>query len=139
MTSPFAGPSVSRRRLLAAGAGACLGVALLHETSLRQADASITPGTLPAEPLEIGQEPQFVFDLHTVDCTWHLREKQEPMRRVFHTCKKHGDAPLLTGDQPSHFWVVRDADTGLFRMWYQLNHKVPHPDAERQGQSTYET
>lgn len=139
MTSPFAGPSVSRRRLLAAGAGACLGVALLHETPLRQADASITPGTLPAEPLEIGQEPQFVFDLHTVDCTWHLREKQEPMRRVFHTCKKHGDGPLLTGDQPSHFWVVRDADTGLFRMWYQLNHKVAYPGGRQQGQSMYET
>ncbi len=139
MTRPGDSPQLSRRQLLQAGAISCLGAATLGGVRPQRARGSITPGTLPAEPMEIGREPQFVFDLHTVDCTWSLREKQEPIRRVFHACKKHGDRPLLTGDQPSHFWVVRDADTGLFRLWYQLNHEVEYPQGRQKGQNVFET
>ena len=45
--------------------------------SLRAAGA-----TVPAEPLEIGHEPQFVLDLHVVDTTWGLKPKGEPVKRV---------------------------------------------------------
>src|SRR5688572_9997059 len=113
---------LTRRRFLQSGATGIAGAAALPLVAPRASSASVTPGVLPTELLAIGHEPQFVFDLHTVDCTWGIQEKKEPVKRVFHGCRKHGDKPLLTGDQPSHFWVARDADTGLFRMWYQLNH-----------------
>ena len=35
---------------------------------------------------------------------------------------KHPANPLITGDDPSHLWVLREAD-GTFRMWYQANVK----------------
>ena len=37
-------------------------------------------GELTSEPLEIGHEPQFVFDLHVVDTTWGLKPKGEPVK-----------------------------------------------------------
>jgi len=77
-------------------------------------------GVVPAEPLEIGREPQFVFDLYVVDTTWGLKPKGEPVKRVLHQPKKHAANPLITGDDPSHLWVVRE-DDGRFRMWYQAN------------------
>jgi hypothetical protein len=77
---------------------------------------------LPKEPLEIGHEPQFVFDLHVVDTTFALKLKGEPVRRVSHQAVKHAANPLITGDDPSHLWVVRE-DDGKFRMWYQANVK----------------
>lgn len=80
-------------------------------------------GALPEEPLEIAHEPQFVFDLHVVDTTWGLRPKGEPVLRVVHQATKHVGNPLITGDDPSHLWVVREAD-GKFRMWYQANVKA---------------
>jgi hypothetical protein len=129
---------ISRREALKAGvAGACGAAASLAVTPGR-AEAGIVPGSLPHTPLEIGREPQFLFDLHTVDCTWSLREKQAPVRRVFHSCKRHGDAPLLTGDDPSHFWVVRD-DDGKFRLWYQLNRRVHYPEGRQPGQAAFES
>ncbi len=76
----------------------------------------------PAEPVEIGHEPQFVHDLHIVDTTWGLKPKGEPVRRVMHPAKKHPANPLITGDDPSHLWAVREGD-GRFRMWYQANVK----------------
>jgi hypothetical protein len=78
--------------------------------------------TPPPEPLEIGHEPQFVFDLHVVDTTWGLKSKGEPVKRVSHQAVKHAANPLITGDDPSHLWVVRE-DDGKFRMWYQANVK----------------
>ena len=78
---------------------------------------------LPTEPLEIGNEPQFVFDLHVVDTTWSLKLKGEPMKRVSHQAVKHPSNPLITGDDPSHLWVLRESD-GKFRMWYQANVKA---------------
>ena len=74
----------------------------------------------PKEPIEIGHEPQFVFDLHVVDTTWALKLKGEPVKRVSHQAVKHAANPLITGDNPSHLWVLRESD-GRFRMWYQAN------------------
>ena len=81
---------------------------------------SLAMGALPHEPLEIGHVPQFVFDLHVVDTTWGLKSKGEPVKRVLHQPVKHPANPLITGDDPSHLWVQREAG-GLFRMWYQAN------------------
>ncbi len=79
-------------------------------------------GFLPTEPVEIGTEPQFVFDLYVVDTTWGLKPKGEPVKRVLHQPKKHPSNPLITGDDPSHLWVLRESDS-KFRMWYQANVK----------------
>ncbi len=78
--------------------------------------------TIPPEPIEIGHEPQFVFDLYNVDTAWGLKSKGEPVKRVLHQPKKHAANPLITGDDPSHLWVLRESD-GKFRMWYQANVK----------------
>lgn len=90
----------------------CLGVAV-----------SLAPGALPPEPIDIGHEPQFVLDQHVVDLTWAMKLKGEPVRRVSHQAVKHAGNPLITGDDPSHLWVVREGD-GRFRMWYQANVKT---------------
>ncbi|WP_395749193.1 hypothetical protein [Prosthecobacter sp.] len=79
-------------------------------------------GALPHEPIEIGHTPQFVLDLQVVDSTWGLKSKGEPVTRVLHQAKKHAGNPLITEDDPSHLWVLRE-DDGLFRMWYQANVK----------------
>src|SRR6188768_3402383 len=76
----------------------------------------------PHEPVEIGHESQFVCDLHIVDTTWGLRSKGEPVLRMSHQAVKHAANPLITGDDPSHLWVIREADD-RFRMWYQANVK----------------
>jgi hypothetical protein len=85
---------------------------------------SVACASPPREPIEIGHEPQFVCDQHIVDATWGLRPKGEPVRRVSHQAIKHPSDPLITGDDPSHLWVLREPD-GQFRMWYQANVKVP--------------
>lgn len=90
---------------------------------------------LPTEPMEIGTEPQFVFDLFVVDTTWGLKLKGEPVKRFLHQPKKHPANPLITGDDPSHLWVLRETN-GLFRMWYQAN--VKNPDADK-GRELYRT
>lgn len=76
----------------------------------------------PREPIEIGHESQFVLDMHVVDTTWGLKPKGEPVKRVLHQAKKHPANPIITGDDPSHLCVLREAD-GTFRMWYQANVK----------------
>ncbi len=86
------------------------------------AACSIAAARPPQEPIAIGHEPQFVLDLHVVDTTWGLKPKGDPVTRVLHQATKHPGNPLITGDDPSHLWVLRDAD-GTFRMWYQANVK----------------
>ncbi|MEP6669808.1 MAG: hypothetical protein ABJF10_11680 [Chthoniobacter sp.] len=83
---------------------------------------SASGGTVPPEPVEIGHESQFVHDLYIVDTTWGLKPKGEPVKRVLHQPTKHSANPLITGDDPSHLWVLRE-DDGRFRMWYQANVK----------------
>jgi hypothetical protein len=121
---------------LKAGALGLLGAGFPPAMPAARADVSV--GKLPDEPLEIDQEPQFLFDLHVVDSTWALEEKKEPVRRVLGRCQKHPANPLLTGDHPSHLWVVRDEDN-LFRMWYQLNERIKYEQPRQKGQPHYRT
>jgi hypothetical protein len=138
MTSEDSRHSVTRRDVVKAGTRALLGCAL-GGLLPRQAAADLTAGVLPDEPLDIGREPQFLFDLYAVDSTWGLHEKQELVRRVAHTCRKHAANPVWPIDYsnpPSHFWAVRDED-GLFRIWYQLNQRIHFPQGRQKGQMPY--
>lgn len=90
-------------------------------------------GGPPPEPIEIGYEPQFVCDLHVVDTTWGLKPKGEPVKRMLHQARKHPGNPLITGDDPSHLWALREGD-GRFRMWYQANVKIA---GEERGKDLY--
>lgn len=69
--------------------------------------------------------------------TWPLKEKQEPVKRVFHSPKKHPANPLWSGDQPSNLWVARDDQEGLFRMWYQANIPIAG-SSDGDGQPDYQ-
>lgn len=74
--------------------------------------------SLPEEPLNIGTQPQFVFDLHTIDNHWALRYKREAVQRVFHQPKKFPGNPVIAGEG-GYATVHRDKNSGRFRMWYQ--------------------
>ncbi len=86
---------------------------------------------IPQEPIEIGHEPQFLFDNYVVDNHWAIKYKREAVQRVFHQAKKHEANPIMTGDQPSYAWVVRDEQSGVFRMYYQANFRNSVPDDEK--------
>ncbi len=78
-------------------------------------------GTLPQEPISIGHEPQFVFDLHVVDNHWPLKRNSEVVRMRFHQPHKHPANPLLSGrDRGGYVYTLRDVD-GKFRMYYQAS------------------
>ncbi|MBL9083481.1 MAG: hypothetical protein JNK76_16815 [Planctomycetales bacterium] len=76
---------------------------------------------LPAEPLAIGTEPQFVFDRHVIDNQWAVKYKSQRLERVFHQPKKHDGNPLIAGEG-NHVQVRRRAD-GLYQMWYDLDNR----------------
>lgn len=78
----------------------------------------------PAEPLEIGTAPQFVFDTYVIDNHWALKYKRQAVTRAFHQPIKFAGNPLLPGEDASYLWVVRDEESGLFRMWYQDNIRI---------------
>ncbi|MDP6443593.1 MAG: hypothetical protein QGG36_19095 [Pirellulaceae bacterium] len=73
---------------------------------------------LPVEPIDIGAEPQFVFDNFIVDNHWALKYKRESVGRVFHQPKKFAGNPVIAGEG-GYTTVIRDTEAGLFRMWYQ--------------------
>ncbi len=73
---------------------------------------------LPTEPVQIGTTPQFVFDNFVVDNHWAIKYKQESVQRVFHQPKKFVGNPVLPG-HGGYTTVIRDEESGLFRMWYQ--------------------
>jgi len=98
-----------------------LACALLTATGPVAQRHAIAQGSMPVEPLEIGTNPQWLFDDWTVDNHWAIKYKTQAVERVFHTAEKHPASPIMTGDQPSYVWVVRDSKDGLFRMWYQAN------------------
>jgi hypothetical protein len=79
--------------------------------------SAITP---PAEPMEIGTVPQFFIDDHVVDNRWSFKMKTEEVVRAFHQPVKHAGNPLIVGGcgYPS---VMHEADTGLFKLWYQTH------------------
>jgi hypothetical protein len=82
MRSNAPGHPLSRRDLLKAGPAALLGLGLSPSSLAPDAAAvDLGPGVLPQEPLDIGETPQFLFDLYTVDSTWGLHEKQDLVRR----------------------------------------------------------
>lgn len=91
---------------------------------------------LPKEPIEIGFEPQFLFDNHIVDNHLATKYKRQDVSRVFHPAEKHPDNPILPGDNPSHLWVVRDSDSGLFRLYYQANYRVDTRQTADENQET---
>lgn len=76
--------------------------------------------SIPAEPVEIGATPQLFLDNFIVDNTWTLRYKQQHINRVFHAPRKHPANPLLKV-QGGYVCVARDAEAGLFHMWYQTH------------------
>jgi len=94
---------------------------------------------LPREPVEIGYAPQFLFDNHIVENHWAIKYKRQVVSRVFHPPQKHPENPILQGDQPSHLWVVRDQESGLFRMYYQANYRVRAPQTGDENQETLPT
>ncbi len=95
--------------------------------------ASQAVAQIPQEPVEIGFEPQFVFDNWIIDNHWAIRYKRQAVRRVFHQAQKHPANPLMSEDQPSFLWVARDPDDGLFRMYYQANFPVTETAGEDQN------
>lgn len=81
--------------------------------------SSLSAGdVLPSEPVEIGTDPQFVFDNYVIDNHWALKYKRQAVRRVLHPPEKYKGNPVIVGDG-GYVCVARDPQTGLFRMWYQ--------------------
>jgi hypothetical protein len=77
-------------------------------------------GFLPDEPIEIDTQPQFLVDDYLVDNRFAIKYKRQAVVRKFHAPVKHSGNPLFRGDA-GYPAVVRDPDTGLFRMWYQIS------------------
>ncbi len=90
-------------------------------------DHSAHAVTPPAEPMEIGHTPQFFIDDHLVDNRWSFKMKTEEVVRRFHAPKKHAGNPLIVGDC-GYASVVRDADTGTFKLWYQTHMRGKEDD-----------
>ena len=69
------------------------------------------------EPLEVGTDPQFLFDDHVVEDVWALK-------RVSQVAAKFTGNPVMVPDQVGEMCcyeahVLRDPDDGRLRMWYQ--------------------
>jgi len=92
-------------------------------------------GMLPNEPVEIGAEPQFFIDDYIVDNRWAIKYKKQAVLRVFHQPKKYEGNPLIANDG-GYVNVLREEDTGLFRMWYQT-HQLTGDDPKQPGKSRY--
>lgn len=86
--------------------------------------ATILGAQVPVEPVPIGHEPQFFIDDWIVDNRWALKPKKpEEVVRVFHTPARHPANPVIANDG-GYCTVVRDADTGRFKMWWQTHETV---------------
>jgi hypothetical protein len=97
-----------------------VGLILLVVTSrIAVSDVSAqTEGSI--RPIAIPTTPQLFVDNHIVDNTWTLKYKTEHIERVFHVPQKHQANPLLKVDG-GYVCVARDAETGVFHMWYQAH------------------
>ena len=76
---------------------------------------------LPIEPVQVGHKRQLLMDWHVVD------DINGAIRKV-HQPEKHPDNPVLAPEHPyegtgffSFGTVLRDSDTGKFRMWVPAN------------------
>ena len=79
---------------------------------------------IPGQPLQVGNERQLLMD-------WHILDDMNGCYRTVHQPVKHPDNPIVKAEQPcegtricSFGTVIREPDTGLFRMWtpcYDLN------------------
>jgi hypothetical protein len=83
---------------------------------------------IPDEPVEIGHEPQYFIDDWLVDNRWGERS-DENVVRVLHPPGKHPANPLIAGTGGA-LQVLRDPDTGLYRMWHQTHAWVPDENGE---------
>lgn len=100
----------------------CVVLSLLSLVDATQAGA-MPGGMLPTEPLEIGHEPQFLFDLYVVDNHWPVNRQHPSVELVFHAPEKHAGNPVFEPGTLSWVQVLRE--NGKFRMWYQLNTLLP--------------
>jgi hypothetical protein len=82
---------------------------------------------LPESTIQIGTQPQFVFDNHLVDNVWALKYKRESVRRVFHQPKKHEANPVIAGTG-GFLSVARDKKSGRWQMWFQTSVVDPQGD-----------
>lgn len=84
------------------------------------------------EPVQIGHTPQFFIDDTIVDNRWSLKPKIEEVVRAFHAPKKHAKNPLIVGSC-GYASVVREADTGTFKLWYQTHGRGDDEDKAQYG------
>lgn len=112
------------KRSISKGVGASCSVVLSLLINTAAAD-----GILPHGPAEIGTEPQFLFDGYIVDNHWALNQPAEATRRVFHPGRKYEQNPVIA-ESGGYISVLREEDTGLFRMWYQTYMGLPKPGRE---------
>ena len=84
---------------------------------------------LPQEPVEIGTTPQFLFDNYIIDNHWALNQPEETVRRILHPGQKYEGNPVIAEDG-GYVCVLRDEETGVFRMWYQTYMGPPKPGRE---------
>ena len=73
------------------------------------------------EPVEVGHETQLLMD-------WHVLDDMNGCYRTVHQPTKHPDNPILKPEKSyegagfsSFGTVLREADTGLFRMWIPVS------------------
>jgi hypothetical protein len=78
---------------------------------------------LPREPLEIGNQPQFLIDDYVVDNRWSLKPKREEVVRAFHAPAKIPANPIIP-DGAGYVTAARDPETGKIRLWYQTHHST---------------
>ena len=87
---------------------------------------------IPGQPVEVGHERQLLMD-------WHIVDDINGVYRTVHQPHKHPDNPVLRPEYPyegSDFYsfgtVIREPDTGLFRMW---TNSIDVPQIKRQGRT----
>ena len=75
------------------------------------------PGAQP-EAIAIHHDPQFFIDDYLVDNRWGVDYLTETVTRLFHQPQKDHRNPVIP-ENGGYLNVLRDEQTGLFRMWYE--------------------
>ena len=85
-----------------------------------------------SEPVEVGHDRQLLMD-------WHVVDDHNGVHRTVHQPRKHPNNPVLRpvreyegSDFYSFGTVIRDADTGMFRLW---TNSIDVPQIKRAGRS----